>query len=63
MAVMLGMGLTIRPRDFKMVFTRPEDIAVGCAAQFTIMPLLAYLLIIGFGLEAGPMAGVVLAGT
>ncbi len=62
MAVMFGMGLTIRPQDFKVVFTRPRDIAVGCVAQFTIMPLLAYLLSIGFGLEAGLMAGVVLVG-
>ncbi len=62
MIVMFGMGLTISPSDFKVVFTHPRDVAIGCAAQFTIMPLLAYLLSIAFGLEAGLMAGVILVG-
>ncbi len=62
MIVMFGMGLTISPADFKVVFTHPRDVAVGCIAQFTVMPLLAYLLCITFGLEAGLMAGVVLVG-
>lgn len=62
MAVMFGMGLTISPQDFKVVFTRPRDVAVGCVAQFTIMPILAYVLCVVFGLEAGLMAGVILVG-
>lgn len=62
MAVMFGMGLTISPQDFKVVFTRPRDVAVGCIAQFTVMPLLAYVLCAVFGLEAGLMAGVILVG-
>ena len=35
--VMFGMGLATRLADFKVVFSRPRDIAVGCAAQFTVM--------------------------
>ncbi len=62
MIVMFGMGLTIRPADFKVVFTRPKDVLVGCVAQFTIMPVSAYLLCKGFSLEAGLMAGVILVG-
>ncbi len=62
MVVMFGMGLTIRPSDFKVVFTRPRDIAVGCVTQFTMMPLLAYVLCMAFGLETGLMAGVILVG-
>ncbi|MBR6038028.1 MAG: bile acid:sodium symporter family protein [Candidatus Methanomethylophilaceae archaeon] len=62
MAIMFGMGLTIRPADFKAVFVRPKDVAVGCAAQFTIMPLAAYVLCSAFGLEAGLTAGVILVG-
>ena len=42
MIVMFGMGLTMNPGDFKIVFTRPKDIIIGCLAQFTIMPLLAF---------------------
>ena len=62
MIVMFGMGLTIRPADFKVVFTRPKHVIIGCLAQFTIMPLAAYLLCKLFGLEAGLMAGVILVG-
>ncbi|MBE6521018.1 MAG: bile acid:sodium symporter family protein [Thermoplasmata archaeon] len=62
MIVMFGMGLTIRVDDFKVVFTRPKDVIVGCIAQFTIMPMTAYVLAKAFGLEAGLMAGVILVG-
>ncbi len=63
MVVMFGMGLTLRLEDFKLVFTRPADILIGCIAQFTVMPLLAFALGKVFGLEAGLMAGVILVGT
>ena len=39
--VMFGMGMATKLDDFKIVFSRPRDIALGCAAQFTIMPALA----------------------
>ena len=63
MAVMLGMGMTLDFKDFGMVFTRPKDILLGCAAQFTIMPLLAFLLSKAFSLDAALTAGVILVGT
>ena len=63
MVVMFGMGLTLKPRDFAVVFTRPKDVLIGCIAQFTIMPLLAFALGKIFGLEAGLLAGVILVGT
>lgn len=63
MVVMFGMGLTIKPEDFAVVFLRPRDVIVGCIAQFTIMPLLAFGLSHLFGLDAALMAGVVLVGT
>ena len=62
MAIMFGMGLTIRPADFKAVFVRPKDVAVGCAAQFTIMPALAWALARLFGLDEALTVGVVLVG-
>ncbi len=62
MAIMFGMGLAIRPDDFKAIFTRPRDVAAGCVAQFTIMPLAAYALCRLFNLEAGLAAGVILVG-
>lgn len=63
MIVMFGMGLTLKLEDFKLVFTRPKDIIVGCIAQFTIMPLLAWLLGSAFRLDAALLAGVILVGT
>ena len=62
MVVMFGMGLTLRPVDFKVVFTRPRDVILGCVMQFTLMPVLAYLLCLVFGLHEGLMAGVILVG-
>ena len=44
MIVMFGMGLTLKLDDFAIVFKRPKDIIIGCVAQFTIMPLLAFIL-------------------
>ena len=60
--VMFGMGLTLNLRDFKIVFSRPKDVIVGCLAQFTIMPLLAWLLAKAFLLDEALALGVVLVG-
>lgn len=60
--VMLGMGLTLNPSDFKTVFSRPKDVIAGCAAQFVVMPLLALLLTKAFSLPVEIALGVVLVG-
>ena len=60
--VMLGMGLTLNPSDFKTVFSRPKDVIAGCTAQFVVMPLLALLLTKSFSLPAEIALGVVLVG-
>ena len=63
MVVMFGMGLTMKPRDFALVFKRPKDILAGTAAQFIIMPALAFGLSRLFQLDPALTAGVVLVGT
>ncbi len=63
MVVMFGMGLTLKFGDFAIVFKRPKDILIGCIAQFTIMPLLAFGLGKAFGLDPALLAGVILVGT
>ena len=60
--VMFGMGLTLKPADFKVVFTRPKDICIGALAQFSIMPLLALILCKVFHLPADIAIGVILVG-
>ena len=61
--VMFGMGLTLKLEDFKIVFSRPKDVIIGCIAQFTIMPLLAFLLTKIFNLPVELAVGVILVGT
>ena len=60
--VMFGMGLTLRLQDFKIVFSRPKDVVIGCLAQFTVMPLLAWGLSRLFQLDEALALGVVLVG-
>ncbi|MBO7611548.1 MAG: bile acid:sodium symporter family protein [Elusimicrobia bacterium] len=62
MIIMFGMGLTLKFEDFKLVFIRPKDVIIGCVAQFTIMPLLAFMLCKLFNLDAALMTGVILVG-
>ena len=60
--IMFGMGLTLSPKDFQVVFSRPRDVLVGCLAQFTVMPLMAWLLTQAFSLPADLALGVILVG-
>lgn len=60
--VMFGMGLTLRPFDFKPVLQHPKDILVGELAQFLIMPSLAWLLCRLLALPEELALGVVLVG-
>jgi BASS family bile acid:Na+ symporter len=60
--IMFGMGLTLSPQDFRIVFSRPRDVLVGCLAQFTIMPVMAWLLTKAFSLPADLALGVILVG-
>lgn len=60
--VMFGMGLTLNPADFKVVFSRPKDVIIGCLAQFIIMPLTAWVLAKGFHLSPELALGVILVG-
>lgn len=60
--VMFGMGLTLNPNDFRIVFSRPKDVITGCLAQFTIMPITAWLLAKMFSLPDELALGVILVG-
>ena len=60
--VMFGMGMALRIEDFRIVFSRPRDIAIGCLAQFTVMPLLAWVLSRLFALDEALTVGVILVG-
>ncbi|MBN8246449.1 MAG: bile acid:sodium symporter family protein [Verrucomicrobia bacterium] len=40
--IMLGMGLTLTPQDFRNVTRMPKAVTLGFLAQYTIMPLLGW---------------------
>ena len=60
--IMFGMGLTIRMEDFRVVFSRPREVLLGAAAQYTIMPILAWILCKLMKLPEDVAIGVILVG-
>ena len=60
--IMFGMGMALKADDFRIVLSRPRDVVIGCLAQFTIMPLLAWTLSRVFALDEALAVGVVLVG-
>lgn len=60
--IMFGMGLTLEADDFKIVFSHPKDIFIGCLAQLTVMPGIAWCLTRIFNLPPELAIGVILVG-
>jgi len=60
--IMFSMGINLSANDFKEVFRRPIPVIVGICAQFTIMPLLAYILAVIFNLPSEIAIGIILVG-
>ncbi len=60
--IMLGMGLTMKIDDFKLVFSRPRDVIVGVILRYTIMPLVGFTVAKILGLPPALAAGLILVG-
>lgn len=60
--IMLSMGMTLKTEDFRILASRPLDMAIGAIAQFTIMPLVAWLLVTVMGLPRAIGVGLILVG-
>lgn len=58
--VMLGMGLTLDVADFRALSRLPGAVALGFAAQYTIMPLLGWGLGRALGLPDALAVGLIL---
>ena len=58
--IMFGMGLTISAADFRVVFTHPKEVLLGALLQYTVMPLVAWLLVRLLALPTDIALGVVL---
>ena len=61
--IMFGMGMTLHARDFKLVIQRPKEVLIGCTAHYTIMPIVAYALVLAFDLTPELAVGMVLLGS
>jgi BASS family bile acid:Na+ symporter len=60
--VMFGMGLTLSAADFREVFRRPRDVAIGVVGHYLIMPGVAYLVAVALQLPPDIAVGVILVG-
>ncbi len=60
--IMLSMGLTLKPEDFRVLAQRPWDICIGTAAQFGLMPMIAFTLWHIFDLDPAIAVGIMLVG-
>lgn len=60
--IMLTMGMTLRPADFRALAAQPAYIIIGACAQFSIMPLVAWGLVACFHVPHGIAAGLILVG-
>lgn len=60
---MFGMGTSIESNAFKKILKNPRDIFIGSLAQFTIMPLLAWILAVGFNVNKDIALGIILVGS
>jgi BASS family bile acid:Na+ symporter len=60
--VMFGMGLTLSTADFREVFRRPRDVAIGVVGHYLIMPGIAWVLALALRLPPDIAVGVILVG-
>lgn len=60
---MFGMGTSIEADAFKKILKNPRDIFIGSLAQFTIMPLIAWILALGFNVNKDIALGIILVGS
>jgi BASS family bile acid:Na+ symporter len=58
--VMLGMGLTLTPADFRRLLQAPGALTLGFLAHYTIMPLTGWLIGKCLHLEPGMAVGLIL---
>jgi len=58
---MFGIGCLLSVKDFKPILEKPKLIFLGTAAQFVIMPLLAFLIIKFLNLPPALAVGLILA--
>ena len=61
--IMLTMGMTLKGEDFRILASRPLDIAIGTLAQFSLMPFIAWSLVHVIELPEAVGVGLILVGS
>ncbi|MGO3738654.1 MAG: bile acid:sodium symporter family protein [Marinomonas foliarum] len=61
--IMLAMGLTLSPTDFKQVLKNGKAVGVGVLLQFLIMPIAAFGVAFAFGFDTELTVGMLLVGS
>ena len=60
--VMLGMGMAIKTADWKYIMAHPWQVLLGVLVQYTVMPLLAFLICSALRMPPELVIGVILVG-
>lgn len=58
--IMFGLGLSLAPRDFARIATRPKAVIIALVAQVLVLPAVCFGLVVLFGLEPLLAAGMML---
>ena len=58
--IMLGMGLSLKLADFKLVASKPKAVVLGIVAQMLMLPLLAYIIVLVLDLNGALAMGVLI---
>lgn len=61
--ITFGMGTTLSLTDFRRVLIAPRPVFIGMVLQFSVMPVVGYLIATGFKFEPEVAAGVILIGS
>ncbi|MGB5931250.1 MAG: bile acid:sodium symporter family protein, partial [Cyclobacteriaceae bacterium] len=58
--IMLGMGLSLVPADFKRIVVYPKAVMAGLVAQLVLLPVIAFVLVQAWGLQAELAVGIMI---
>jgi len=58
--IMLGMGASLTPREFRQALQTPQGLAIGVVSQFLFMPLIGFLLVRFLNLPPAIAVGVLI---
>ncbi|MFK7795629.1 MAG: bile acid:sodium symporter family protein [Gammaproteobacteria bacterium] len=58
--IMFGIGVSLRPLDFKNIIKSPKVVAIGLCAQMLLLPMIAFILAIAFSLPPEIAVGLII---